>query len=229
MLHAKKKTSKREMKEDALISSYVKATTFYEQHKKNIGIGLVALVALVVIIVVVANNRATNSTLAMTELGKVFSLYDNNQFQMAIDGVPEQNIPGLKSIVDNYGSTPAGELARFYLASAYFQLGNFDDALKHFEDFSPSSDLLAVSRLSGIAACYEAKGNHGEAGSNFERAATRYTKDVHAAENLYHAARNFAKAGNKDRALDLYKRIKKDFPKSMYARDVDRYIAQLSV
>lgn len=229
MLQAKKKISKREMKQDALISSYVKATTFYEQHKKNIMIGVGAVIVLIIALVVIADRRAENNARAMTELGKVFPVYDANQFQLAIDGAPERNIPGIKSIVEDYGSTPSGELARFYLANAHYHLGNYDEALKAFDDFSPPTDLLAVSRLAGMAACFEAKGKYGEAASNFERAASRYAKDVNVAENLFHAARNYGLAGNKDRALELYKRIKKDFPKSTYARDIDRYIAQLSV
>lgn len=228
MLQPKKKISKRELKEDALVTSYVKATGFYEQNKKNIQYGILAVVAVVVLIVVYVNNRSGNDEKAMTELGKVYSLYDNNQFQLAVDGVPERNISGLKSVVDNYGGTHSGELARFYLANAYYQLGKYDEALSQFEDFSTDNELLVVSRLAGIAACQEAKGMYGDAASNFEKAATKYAKDVNVAENYFHAARNYVKVGNKERALEIYKKIKKEYPKSTYVRDIDRHIAQVS-
>jgi tetratricopeptide (TPR) repeat protein len=229
MLQAKRKITKRELKQDALITTYMKATAFYEQHKKNISIGLTAAVVLIIAVVVYVNNRNANNEKATTDLGKVYQYYDNGQYQLAIDGVPEKNIAGLKSIAENYGGTPSGEMARFYLASAYFQLGKHDDALREFEDLSPKGELLTISRLAGIAGCYEAKKEWKDAAEYFEKAATKDAKDISAAENLSYAARNYALAGDKEKALSLYKKLKKNYPTTTFARDADRYIAQLSV
>jgi len=229
MLRPKKKISKREMKEDALVTSYVKVTGWYEENKKFLNYGALALVVIVIGAVIYFNNMSASNEKAMTELGKVYTYYDNAQYILAIDGVPERNIAGLKSIVENYGGSDAGDLARFYLGNCYYQLRRFDEALEQYDDFSPPGQLLTVSRLAGIAACREAKGEYAEAASSFEKAAVTYSNDVGAAENLGNAARNFVQAGNKERALELYKKIKKEFPKSPLARDVDRYIAQLSI
>ena len=229
MLRPSKKISKRELKQDALITTYVQATTFYNEHKRIISIGITALVVVVAGLFIYFRNRSENSEHAITELAAVYHFYDNGQYQIAVDGVPERNIAGLKSIVDNYGNSPGGDLARFYLANAYFQLGNYDDALKQFEDFSGNYELLAVSRLAGIAACYEAKGMHREAAEYFERAGTKDAKDLGAAENLDAAARNYALAGEKEKAIELYRKLKKSYPTSSFAREADRYIAQLSV
>jgi TolA-binding protein len=68
-----------------------------------------------------------------------------------------------------------------------------------------------------------------EAASSFEKAATQYPKDVSAAENLNNAARDYGQAGDREKAIELYKRIKKNYPTTAFARDADRYIAQLSV
>jgi TolA-binding protein len=174
-------------------------------------------------------NRADNNERAMAEIGQVRELFDQGQYQAAIDGVPERNIPGLKSIVDNYGNSKGGDLARFLLASAYYDLGKYDEALAQFEAFSPSDELLATSRYAGIAQCYEGKKNYSEAAGYFEKAGGKYPKEVTAAENLNNAARNYALAGNKEKSLELYKRLKKDYPTSQYARDADRFIAELSL
>lgn len=63
----------------------------------------------------------------------------------------------------------------------------------------------------------------------FERAATKYSKDVNAAENLNNAARNYGQAGEKEKAVELYKRIKKTYPTTTFAREADRFITQLTV
>jgi TolA-binding protein len=174
------------------------------------------------------SRQKTNNETASAKLGSVFSYVDNNQYQIAIDGIPERKITGLKSIVDEYGGTDAGNTARFYLANAYFQLGKYDEALNHFEDFSPKESYLAVSRLAGIAGCYEAKGEYENAAENFEKASVSYPKDVDAAENMNNAANNFMLAGKNERALDLFKKLKKEYPTTQFARDADRYIARLS-
>jgi len=229
MLRPKKKISKRELKQDALVTTYAEITSFYEKHKKNISMAFTAFVVVVIASVVFLKNRSENNEKAMTQLGSIFQFYDNGQYQAAIDGVPERNIAGLRSIVENYGNSQAGDIAKFYLASAYYQTGNFDEALKYFEESSPSDELLAVSRYSGIGCCYEAQGKHREAAESFEKAATKNTKDVSAAENLNSAARNYVQAGDKEKALELYKRLKKNYSTTSYGRDADRYIAQLSV
>ena len=48
------------------------------------------------------------------------------------------------------------------------------------------------------------------------------------AEHLYNAARNYAQAGDKERALDILKRLKKNYPATTYGREAERYITQLS-
>ena len=229
MLRPKKKISKRDLKEDALVTTYVKVTSFYEANKRTISIALTALVVAVFAIVIYAKNRADNNEKAVTALGAIFESYDAGQFQTAVDGIPEKNVQGLRSIVDNYGNSASGDLARFYLASAYVQLGRSDEALKEFEDCSPPGELLAVARLSGIGSCYESRGKFKEAAGSFEKAATQYPKDASAAENLNNAARDYAQAGDRDKAIDLYKRIKKNYPTTAFAREADRFIAQLSV
>lgn len=229
MLRPTKKISKRELKQDSLITTYGLVTDFYEDNKKAINIAILSVLGILVIAMVFANNRKANNEKALTELGKVYSFYDNNQFQLAIDGVPERNIAGLASIVSNYGSTDGGELARFYLGNAYYNLGKYDEALEQFDDFSPSDDLMTIGRYSGLASCYQVKGMHEEAAKYFEKAARVNTNSVDAAENFFHAATSYAMAGKKDKARELFTRIKKEYPKSTYARDIDRHLAQVSV
>jgi tetratricopeptide (TPR) repeat protein len=229
MLRPKKKISKREMKEDALVTTYIQVRTLYEEHKRTVSIALTAIVVLVIAGVVYINNEKANSEKATTELGKVFPLYDSGQFQKAIDGVPEQNIAGLKYLIANYGGTRSGDFGHFLLANCYYQLRKYDDALKQFQDFGTDDPLFSASRLAGMAQCYEALGKTAEAADNFEKAATKYPRLASAAEYLSDAARNYATVGKKEHALELYKRLKKNYPTTSFGRDADRFIAQLSV
>lgn len=228
MLGPQKKITKKELKHDPVVSTYEKALTFYYENKKYVSYSTTALIVLIIATVVYANNRRASNEKAALELGKVFQLYDSGQYRQAIDGVPEAGTMGLKSIVDNYGG-PSADLARFYLADACYHLGEYDEALKHFQEFSGGNDILQASALAGAAACYEAKGDHASAAEYYEKAFDKSRDSPVAPEFLHHAAHNYGASGNKDRAVMLYKRIKKDFPNSTYARDVDRYIVQFSM
>lgn len=229
MLTPKKKISKRELKQDTLITSYMKATSFYEQYRKQISIGITAVVVVIIALALFFKNQADNNERAVAQLAAVRGLYDAGQFAEAIDGVPAQNLTGLKAIVDEYGSTQGGELAAFYLADAYYQLGKYQEALDAFERSGGAGDLIAASRLAGIAACHEALGSYEDAGTYFQKAAADEPTEGTAAEYLNHAARNFALAGEKEHALEILKRLKKDYPTTSYGRDAERFIAQLSV
>jgi len=229
MLRPKKKISHRELKEDALVTWYVRLRTLYDTNRRTISIAITVVVVAVAAGLMYLKNRSDNNENAITALGAIFETYDAGQYQTAVDGIPERNIKGLKSIVDNYGNSATGDLARFYLANAYYQLGRYDEALKAYDDYSPSGELLSVARLSGLGACYEAKGEYRAAAAQFEKAATQYPSGASAAEYLNDAARDYGQAGEKEKAIDLYRRIKKNYPTSAFARDADRFISQLSV
>lgn len=233
MLTPKKKISRREIKQDPLIGAYERTQVYYYENKKMIGYAITGLIALVVLILVYTNNRRANEEKAAAELGKVFSLYDAaasnpSQYKLAIEGQPERGIMGLKAIVDNYGSTASGGLARFYLATAYYNLGQFNDALKYFDDFSTGSDLLTAARYAGMGGCYEARGEYAKAASEYDKASSTAPDPAQIADYLNAAAHCYGRSGDKEKAVNLYKRLKREYPSSEYARDADRYIGQFS-
>jgi tetratricopeptide (TPR) repeat protein len=178
------------------------------------------------VVVAYVNNVRANNDKATTELGNILPYFDQQKFDVAINGNLQENVRGLQAIVNDYGSTRAGELAKFYLADSYFEVGNFDKALQYYLDVDVSDDLVTASSLAGAGACYAAKGDHATAASYYEKAAFKSTKGPNASENLFHAAQNYAAAGDKEKALDLYKKLKKDYPASTFAREVDRWIAE---
>lgn len=229
MLRAKKKITKRELKQDALVTTLGRAEAIYEENKRTIGIVAAAVAVVVVGLMLYNRSRAAAEESAAAALAGVREFFDNGQYQIAIEGVKERNIMGLQAIADEYGGSPSGKLARFYLANSYYALGRHDDALRAFEESSPGDDLLAASRLAGIGACMEVKGDHAAAAKAFEEAGNSHPKGPNAAEYLADAARNHAQAGNKERAVELIKKIKKNYPESPVARDADRYLAQYSV
>jgi TolA-binding protein len=227
MLHKQKQITTRVKETDELIEKYDTTVSWVQSNKKllsNVGTGLV-IVALAITFYV--NNVRSNNESAMNDFSKVFQYYDNGQYQLAINGVPEKNIRGLQSIVDEYGSSEYGNIAKVYLANSYFNQGEVDKALALYEDVDVTAKVLQVSAIAGEAACFEIKGKYEEAAQYFEKAGKKNPDDPNAAENLAHAARNYAKAGKKEQAIELYRLIKKEYATSAVSREAERYLEEL--
>ncbi len=227
MLKKQKELAQRVKKQDDLITTYDNAVWWYETNKKlltNVGIAIVVLAAGGWFYI---NNNRTNNEKAANEFAKLFSYYDNGQYQLAINGLPEKNVRGLQAIVNDYGSTKYGNVAKFYLANSYFNTGEYDKALEAYDDANLDVPILEASRVAGVAACYEVKANYADAAKYFEKAGKSNANDPNAAEYLSNAARNFVKAGNKEQAIELYKLIKKEHSSSAAARDAERYLDEL--
>ncbi|MBS4027997.1 MAG: tetratricopeptide repeat protein, partial [Ignavibacteriales bacterium] len=147
MLKPKKKIklSSKELKKDELLTFVEQVSAWYYENQRNVTTVAIAVVIVVAATVFYFYNANSENERASGELGKVYSLYDQQQFEQAIEGVAERNIPGLKTIADKYSGTDAGEIAELYLANAYFALGKFDEAHKHYDDCSVSDSRLQAA------------------------------------------------------------------------------------
>ncbi len=228
MLAKKKKISKRHIKEDKLVTTYVNAKEFYETYQQKIFIGAAALAVIIVAVLLYANKMEENNAKAANELSKVIPLYNTKLYQQAIDGNPANNIIGLKKIVDEYGSTDQGENAKIFLANSYYFLGEIDNALKYYEDYSGSVATFKATAYAGMAACYEAKDEF-ELAAEYYSQATYVTKENPQIPNyLYRAGVNYYKTGDKETAKKFFMTIKNDYSKSDYVAQAENYLELIS-
>jgi tetratricopeptide (TPR) repeat protein len=227
MLKPKKKINRKELKQDKLVTWYFKISEVLAVHQKKITTGALVLLAVVLgLYFVVIKPAQENKEIAATSLANIIGFYDYKQYQIAMEGIPERNVIGLKQIVEEYGSTEAGELAKVYLGNCYFVIKDYDNALKYYEDFGGSINLYKVSALAGTAAVYEAKKQYKEAATYFEKAADKAGDEILTPENLFLAARNYNLAGDKKKAVELLEKVKTTYPKSLYSKDIERFIAE---
>ena len=227
MLEKRKKFSKKEMKQDTLVTSYYKAYSFFIENQMRIliGVGVVALV--VVAIILISNKRANDNQIASTLVSKIMPVYNSGQFKQAIEGVKATNIAGLKEIVDNYGSSQAGETAKILLANSYFNTGNFEAALENYEDYGGSNLLFKSTSLAGQAAYYEFKNENEKAASLYKEASDVTKVNPANADYLLRAGINYLKVGKKEEAKVVLELIKKDYRVTTAAQEVDKYLIQV--
>lgn len=229
MLKPRKKITKKELKEDQLVTTYFKVVDFWRNNRKMVSGVVTGVVIAAIVVVAYLNNRHSDNLKAATELSGVLDLFNGGAYQVAVNGDPTHNITGLKSIIENYGGSESGEEAKVYLADCYYYLGDYDDALKYFKDYGGSDRLLEASAYAGTAEVYEVRGDYEEAAEYYDRAASRDSKSFLAPQYLVGAARSYLKIGKRDRAIELLTRVKRDFASSPYADNVDYYLAEAKV
>jgi tetratricopeptide (TPR) repeat protein len=229
MLKPQKKISKREIKEDKLVTRYFKVRGWIDNNTKILSYVGIGIVGIVIIGFLWTKSRADSNDKATTMLAKVISYYDEGRYELAINGVPQEGTQGLQAIVDEHGNTKAGEIAKFYLANSFFALKQYDKALPMYDDISIADKMTTASAYAGMAACYEVKGDFSHAASYFEKAASKNMSVMQAPENLQRSATNYAAAGKKDKAIEILQTLKKEFPSSSYAREADLFIAEYSI
>ncbi|HAX48751.1 MAG TPA: hypothetical protein DCX92_07180, partial [Bacteroidetes bacterium] len=157
-LKARKKITHKELKKDKLVTGYFEARNWLDndENKKKIYIGVGVLIALVVVGFLYFSNKSAKNEEAEVKLSAVITLYEQGKYPEAINGDPAANITGLASIVDQYGSTESGETAKLYLGNCYFNMKDYDNALKQFDNYGGDNDIIKSSCISGMGAVYEA-------------------------------------------------------------------------
>jgi len=225
MLGQKKKFSRKEMKEDTLVTFYYKAIEYFEEYKKYVFIGVGAIAVIILAFFLYSESKSSNNEKANVELSRVIPLYEQGAYLEAIEGKPGTQLVGLKKIVEEYGNSDMGEVAKIYLANSYYNLGKFDEAMKFYDDFGGDNETFQATAFAGIAACYEAKNNIEDAVDYYRKAASVSKENVLNPQYLLSASINLITLNKKEEARELLKQIKKDFTNSPYTREIDRYLA----
>lgn len=228
MLQKKKKLSKKEIKEDKLITYFYSAENFFNKYKNKIlpysGVVLIAVVAVYFYL----NQKAGDNEKAGIELSRVMTLFNQGSYLEAIEGKQGTNIIGLKRIVEEYDGTENGETAKIYLANCYAYLGNYDEAIKYYEDYDGNIDYFKAASLAGRAGYYASKGDYEKAAALYLEASKISAVNSQNPDYLLNAGIYFMKAGNNDEAKILFNKIKSDYTSSLANREVDKYLSLIN-
>jgi tetratricopeptide (TPR) repeat protein len=227
MLQKKKKLSRKEIKEDKLVSFFYKSQSFFEENKNRMLTYGLVLVAVIFAIYYYLNQKKESNLDAGNQLSKVMKIYDSGSFLEAIEGIQGGDVIGLKAIVEKYGGTENGETAKIYLANAYSYLGNYDEAIKYYEDYGGSLDYMKAASLSGKAGFYSNKGEYKKAADLYKEAASVAPSNGENPDYLLNSGINYFNAGNYDEAKIVFDRLKENFQSSSSTREADKYIAML--
>ncbi|MEP0545966.1 MAG: tetratricopeptide repeat protein [Rhodothermales bacterium] len=227
MLKPPKQVSRRqELREDKVITAYARTMTMAEKYRGALIAAGIGIVVIIFGVLGYTYYMVNQGEVANDALGEILPVYESGSFQEALDGTADA--PGLLEIADEYGSTGGGNLARFYAASALFELGRYEEAGAYFEDYDGGEDILGASAVAGQAAIAEQAGDFADAARLYQRAARSYESAATAPGYYLDAARNFEQAGDFDAARAAYEEIVEEYPDAPQAANVPAYTARLA-
>nr|WP_321222773.1 tetratricopeptide repeat protein [uncultured Psychroserpens sp.] len=145
-------------------------------------------------------------------------------FTLALNGVGGKL--GLTDIVDQYGSTPAGNLANYYAGMAYLNLKDYTNAVKYLGDFNSDNAVLGPIAKGGMGDAFVQLEQLPEALEYYEKAIDASTNDYTTPMYLLKAANVAQSLGQSDKALQYYTRIKSEFETSDQAKNIDTFIGR---
>ncbi len=196
---------------------------FIQKNQKTIIIVVCAIVAVALIIFCWFRfYKQPREVKAAEALYMAENYYDSGDYQTALDG--DGTAPGLLSVIDNYGSTKAGNLAKLYAGIANLRLGKYDEAVKFLKDYDGKDLYTEPIALMAQADAEAEKGNTEAAAKLYVKASETNANEVTSPSALVKAGICYDILGNKDKALECFKKVKSTYVRSTDWPEVDKYI-----
>jgi len=204
------------------------AADFFDRYRNLIVFTALGIAALVVgLLVYNTFVKKPREATAMEQMQRAEFQFERDSFQLALTN-PGQGYPGFLDVIDEYGNTPAGNLARYYAGVSFLNIGSYEAALDYLKQFKASGDLLSIMKAGAIG---DAQGEL----QDFSAAISSYEKAVGNADDNYllggyylnKLGLLYRNQGQNDKALQAFRRLKEEFGQSPYAADADKYISLL--
>lgn len=223
---ANKAINQKEVARQENIEATVSATEkFYNENKKTIwGIIIAVLVIGLGILAYskfIYQPKCAQAQQATYPAEMAFQIGD---YEVALNG--DGNNAGFAEIIGEYGNK-AGKAVYLYAGICELNLGNFEEAITYLKKYSGRDSILS-------ARAYACQGDAYIELEDYQNALVCFKKAVAAADNTFTAlylvkeGLVYEALGENAKALDCYNAVKDQYPASIEAYDIDKYINKVS-
>jgi tetratricopeptide (TPR) repeat protein len=166
---------------------------------------------------------------ASEDMFRAEEYYRNDSLNLALNG--DGQYPGFLKIIDKYGGTKPGKLARFYAGVCYVKMGDNANAIKHLKKFSSRSKQIQARAYKLLGDAYADSEKYSDALDYYKKAAYHFEEDKASSSEALFLAAYLADKAMKDQkqAIELYKELLEKFPGTARVNDAEKYLAQLGV
>lgn len=161
---------------------------------------------------------------AQTAIYHAEQYFENDNFATALNG--DGNYLGFVDIINDFGGTKTANLAKYYAGICYLNTGDFNQAVSYLKDFKGKDVLVSSLALGALADAYMELDKVAEAAAAYEKAANKSENTLTSPMYLLRAGMAYELAGNYQQALNVYNKIKKDYPTSNEGFSIEKYIAR---
>ena len=215
--------------QETLGSAMNKTELFFERNGRTMSYVLLGL------IVLAARGFGYRSLVSGPRVEKAAEMISEAQYrfeaetpdyELALNG--DANGAGFLDVVRQYGSTPAGNLAKHYAGICYLRLGDLDNAAEYLAKYSPVGGLpgsiLNAQNLGLQGDVAVERGDYAAAVKFYEKAVKASDNNLTAPMYLRKAGMAETAQGNAAAAAALFQRIIDDYPSSYDAREAEKLL-----
>ena len=211
--------------EKAILADEVlgKSEAFVIEHKNKFIIIFVAIIAIVAGYLAyntfVAEPREAEAAKAMFKAEQYFV---NGDFETALNG--DGINAGFLQVIEDNGGTDVANMAYAYAGLCYVQQENYDEAINYLEKYKGGDKLVSPMVKYALGNCYAYKENIDKAIKLVLEAAKEAENITVTPKCLFDAAAMYEQQGNTEKAIELYNRIKNEYPQAPEAANIERFI-----
>lgn len=145
---------------------------FFEKNQKTILIVAGALIALVGGYYAYQYlYKAPRQEKAVAQMYKAQEQFERDSFNLALTN-PGGGASGFLDIIKKYSGSPAANLAYYYAGICYLNMGDYNNAVKYLDDFSPSGEITPIMKYGTLGDAYSELKKMDDAESAYEKAAS---------------------------------------------------------
>jgi tetratricopeptide (TPR) repeat protein len=209
-------------------SIYYETEDFFERYRQQLAIGGVALIVIIVgIVFIFAKWLPDRNLKAQRAMYMAEAAFARDSFDVALNGTPA--FKGFLSIKKDYSFTKAADLTNYYIGVCYLGKKDYKNAVDYLNSFSTSDPVLGAAKLNLIGDAYADQNKADDAVSYYKKAAEFADNEQYTPFYLLKLGRYYEHQKKYNDAKEAYTKVKEKYPNTQEGKDVDKYLARLSV
>ncbi|MFA6922811.1 MAG: tetratricopeptide repeat protein [Bacteroidales bacterium] len=221
-----KESENAEVKKNSIKEIFTRTEEYINENQKTVSIVVGVIVGILLIYFAYKKfYLAPREIEAQAQIFNAENYFEKDSLKFALNG--DGNNPGFIEIIDQYGSTKSGNLAHYYAGMCYLKLGQFQNAIDQLEKFKSDDQIVKTLAIGAIGDAYLELKQTDKAIEYYTKASERKMNILTSPYFLNKLANTYEDNNQLDKALEVYKRLKNDYPKSYEAKEAEKDIAKI--
>jgi tetratricopeptide (TPR) repeat protein len=204
-----------------------KTEQYLEENYKPLLTGLAIVVVLVGLFWLTKIYLTKRNDEAQSQMYQAQKYLELDSINLALNG--DGNYLGFLDIANEYKFTKAGNLARYSAGICNLRLGNYEEAIDFLNKYSKKDKVIGSIAIGATGDAYVELGD-------LEKGILKYLEAAEFASNSFNtplylmkAAELYEMNAKYPDALNLYEKIKEEYPGSSEGSSIDKYIARVKL